>query len=444
MAHYTSHTQTIIAQATPSGRGGIGVIRVSGPLAPSIAKTILGRSPQPRTATFARFWDLDEGIVLFFPAPHSFTGEDVLELQGHGGPVILDLLIQKILTLHPDIRIAKPGEFSERAFLNDKIDLTQAEAIADLIDASSAQAAKLAIRSLQGAFRERIHKLLEKLIHLRTYIEAAIDFAEEEIDFLSPRKIGTQLEELLTTCQQCLKAAAQGVILKEGFSIVLTGRPNAGKSSLLNALTGADTAIVTPIAGTTRDVLKEHIHMDGIPLHLIDTAGIRDNPDVIEEEGIKRAWQELEKADYILLVADGDPDPDLLNQLKAFKNLIVIRNKCDLRNEIPNLTLSPLPTITLSAKTGEGLPLLKQYLKEKSGLEQKQEGGFLARRRHLEALKEAETAIQQAKQVWQEQSAGELMAEELKIAQQALTLITGEFTTDDLLGKIFSSFCVGK
>lgn len=453
------HEHTIVAQATPGGRGGIGIIRVSGPHVEQVGEAIIGKLPKPRHATYAAFRDaarhvLDEGIALFFPKPDSFTGEDVLELQGHGSPVVMDLLIESILRIHPTIRIAKPGEFSERAFLNDKLDLTQAEAIHDLIEASSREAAQSAMRSLQGAFSKKVNALLEKMIALRTFIEAALDFPEEEIDFLKQPEIGRKLDELLKACKNCLQSAQQDVILKEGLHVVIAGRPNAGKSSLFNALTGTDAAIVTPIPGTTRDILREHLSLEGIPFHMIDTAGIRENPDLIEQEGITRAWQEIEKADYILLVVDGtltssdDPfeiDKTFIEKLLPSEKLILIRNKSDLTGEpIGQKLAQKCPIISLSAKTGAGVDILKQHLKERCGFKQTEESRFLARRRHLDALSNAHTAIQKATEHWQNHLAGELIAEELKTAQQFFSEITGAFTTDDLLSKIFSTFCIGK
>lgn len=464
MADYSSHFErssnsTIVARGTPFGRGGIGIIRVSGPLVSRVAQSILNRLPKPRQATHAIFQNmdglaLDEGIALFFPKPHSFTGEDVLELQGHGSPIVLDLILETILKIHPALRIARPGEFSERAFLNGKIDLTQAEAIADLIEASNREAAKSAMRSLQGAFSKKIHELLEPLITLRTLVEAALDFPEEDIDFLKHENVGGKLEELLLNCENCFCATRQGVLLSEGITLVITGRPNAGKSSLLNALTGTDTAIVTPIPGTTRDVLKEQIQMEGIPLHIMDTAGIRENPDSIEQEGIKRAWREIEKADFILGVVDGtlthshdlfEIDRAFAENLASLEKLILIRNKSDLTGEPSRLHhTEKYPVISLSAKTGMGIDVLKQFLKEQCGFRQTEEGSFLARRRHLDALDKAKTAIQKAKACWQNQMGAEFIAEELREAQRFLSEITGAFTTEDLLSRIFSTFCVGK
>lgn len=445
--------ETIAAIATPPGRGGVGVIRVSGPETQAIAKSVLGKLPRARYATYAEFLDdqgntLDQGIALFFPNPHSFTGEDVLELHGHGGPIILDCVLQRVL--QSGARLARPGEFSERAFLNDKLDLAQAEAIADLIDASSVQAARAAVRSLQGEFSQQIHQLVDKLIYLRTYVEAAIDFAEEEIDFLSDGHIQTLLNELIVNVQSVYHAAQQGSLLREGMSVVIAGEPNAGKSSLLNALSGRETAIVTNIPGTTRDILREAIQIDGLPLHIIDTAGLRDSDDVVEQEGIRRAHTEIKKADRVLLVVDCHHVPvteikTIAAQFNQPERLTVIYNKIDLNNQSPEVIYqSNIPVIALSAKSGAGIALLRQHLKECMGYTSVAESSFIARRRHLEAMAQAEKSLINGQQQLEHYRAGELLAEDLRAAQTALNEITGEFTTDDLLGNIFSSFCVGK
>ncbi|PWC19981.1 tRNA uridine-5-carboxymethylaminomethyl(34) synthesis GTPase MnmE [Brenneria roseae subsp. roseae] len=453
-----SHTDTIVAQATPPGRGGVGILRVSGQSASAVAEAVLGKLPKPRYADYLPFRDadgttLDQGIALWFPGPNSFTGEDVLELQGHGGPVILDLLLKRILTL-PDVRIARPGEFSERAFLNDKLDLAQAEAIADLIDASSEQAARSALNSLQGAFSNRINHLVEALTHLRIYVEAAIDFPDEEIDFLSDGKIEAQLNNVMDDLDAVRTEAHQGSLLREGMKVVIAGRPNAGKSSLLNALAGREAAIVTDIAGTTRDVLREHIHIDGMPLHIIDTAGLRDANDEVERIGIERAWQEIEQADRVLFMVDGTTTqaiepaaiwPEFMARLPTTLPITVVRNKADITGEklgIENVNTYSL--IRLSARTGEGIDTLRDHLKQSMGFTSNTEGGFLARRRHLQALEQAAQHLIQGKEQLVSAYAGELLAEELRLAQQALSEITGEFTSDDLLGRIFSSFCIGK
>lgn len=449
---------TIVAQATPPGRGGIGILRVSGPLATEVAQQVLGKCPKPRMADYLPFKDvdgttLDQGIALFFKAPNSFTGEDVLELQGHGGQVILDLLLKRILQIN-GVRLARPGEFSEQAFLNDKIDLAQAEAIADLIDASSEQAARSALKSLQGEFSTQVHQLVEQLIYLRTYVEAAIDFPDEEIDFLADGKIEGLLNQIIEQVATVQAQAKQGSLLREGMKVVIAGRPNAGKSSLLNALAGRDAAIVTDIAGTTRDVLREHIHLDGMPLHIIDTAGLRAATDEVERIGIERAWQEIEQADRVLFMLDSTtttetlPEkiwPEFMSKLPDSIPVTIIRNKADISGETEGITQNGnYTTITLSAKTQQGIQLLKEHLKESIGYQTVTEGGFLARRRHLEALNKAAEHLQLGHIQLTQFYAGELLAEELKMAQNALSEITGEFTSDDLLGNIFSSFCIGK
>ncbi len=452
------NSDTIVAQATPPGRGGVGILRISGPKAQEVAKAVLGILPKPRYAHYLPFLDgdgttLDEGIALFFPNPHSFTGEDVLELQGHGGPVILDLLLKRILAIS-GVRIARPGEFSERAFLNDKLDLAQAEAIADLIDASSEQAAKSALSSLQGVFSKKINDLVESLIHLRIFTEAAIDFPEEEIDFLSDGKIETELDQVIQRLNDVRQEAKQGSLLREGMKVVIAGRPNAGKSSLLNALAGRDAAIVTDIAGTTRDVLREHIHIDGMPLHIIDTAGLREASDEVERIGIERAWQEIEQADRVLFMVDStttnetNPEklwPEFIERLPNNMPVTVIRNKADLTGEpLGYSEQNGYCLIQLSARTGEGITLLRDHLKQVMGFTSSTEGGFLARRRHLQALEKAAEHLNNGKYQLTTFHAGELLAEELRLAQEALSEITGEFTSDDLLGRIFSSFCIGK
>ena len=394
---------TIVAQATAVGKGGVGIIRVSGPAASSIAEAIVGHCPAPRYAHYGDFKDadgtvLDQGIALFFPNPHSFTGEDVLELQGHGGQVIMDMLIQAILH-HSNVRLARPGEFSERAFLNDKLDLAQAEAIADLIDASSEQAARGALRSLQGEFSLRINELVTQIIHLRMYVEAAIDFPEEEIDFLSDGKIQGDLHTIINTLAEVQQQAQQGTILREGMQVVIAGRPNAGKSSLLNALSGRDAAIVTEIAGTTRDVLSEHIHIDGMPLHIIDTAGLRESPDIVEQIGIERAWQAINDADRVLFMVDShdqehgvdstDPQkiwPEFMAKLPSDMGVTVIRNKADLSGATIGFANDHgYPTYTISASLHQGIDLVTAHLKQGMGFDTTTEGQFIARRRHCGA-----------------------------------------------------------
>lgn len=451
-------SDTIVAQATAPGRGGVGIIRVSGKKADQVAQVVLGHSIKPRYAHYVPFLaedgsQMDQGIALYFPNPHSFTGEDVLELQGHGGPVVMDMLIKRILKID-GIRPARPGEFSERAFLNDKIDLTQAEAIADLIDASSEEAAKSALNSLQGEFSNRIHTLVESLIALRIYVEAAIDFPEEEIDFLSDGKVSGDLNAIIDNLANVRREANQGAIIREGMKVVIAGRPNAGKSSLLNALSGKESAIVTDIAGTTRDVLREHIHIDGMPLHIIDTAGLREASDEVEKIGIERAWEEIEQADRVLFMVDGtttdatDPReiwPDFVERLPDDMGMTVIRNKVDQTKEALGICHVNHPTlIRLSAKTGEGVDALREHLKQCMGFAGGSEGSFMARRRHLEALEQAAQHLDEGKAQLEGYMAGEILAEELRIAQQHLSEITGEFSSDDLLGRIFSSFCIGK
>ncbi|MGB3726908.1 MAG: tRNA uridine-5-carboxymethylaminomethyl(34) synthesis GTPase MnmE [Glaciecola sp.] len=455
----SNHTDTIVAQATAPGRGSVGIVRVSGPNAKQIAEHILGTCPPPRQATYQPFYDqhgqvIDQGIALYFANPHSFTGEDVIEFQGHGGQVVMQLLIETCLSTKLT-RLAKPGEFSEQAFLNDKLDLTQAEAIADLINASSAQAAKSAMRSMQGEFSQRVNELADKVVYLRMYVEAAIDFPEEEIDFLGDGVVQTNLADIVSLMHNIMRTAKQGALLRDGMQVVIVGRPNAGKSSLLNALSGKQSAIVTDIAGTTRDVLKEHIHIDGMPLHIIDTAGLRDNADTVEQIGIERAWQEIHQADRILFIVDASTEigeqpneiwPDFYAKLPEHAAITVVRNKCDLTAENPGISQSSTgyPVIRMSAKSNDGLAALTQHLKSCMGFEQAGEDQVIARKRHITALEQAQSHISLGKEQLELSMAGELLAEELRIAQSFLNEITGEFTSDDLLGKIFSSFCIGK
>ena len=450
--------ETIVAQATAPGRGGIGILRVSGPTAVEVAQAVLGKCPKPRMADYLPFKDadgtvLDQGIALYFKSPNSFTGEDVLELQGHGGQVVLDLLLKRILQLD-GVRLARPGEFSEQAFLNDKLDLAQAEAIADLIDATSEQAARSALKSLQGEFSNKVNQLVDSVIYLRTYVEASIDFPDEEIDFLADGKIEAKLREIINQLDLVSSEAKQGSILREGMKVVIAGRPNAGKSSLLNALAGREAAIVTDIAGTTRDVLREHIHIDGMPLHIIDTAGLREATDEVERIGISRAWTEIEQADRIILMLDSsDPDSqniekvrsEFLSKLPNNMPVTIVRNKVDLSGEAVGLKEeNGTTTICLSAQTHQGVDLLREHLKQAMGFQTGMEGGFLARRRHLDALEKAAEHLQIGLVQLTEFHAGELLAEELRLVQANLSEITGQFTSDDLLGNIFSSFCIGK
>ncbi len=457
--HSAIDGDTIAAVATAPGKGGVGIIRVSGPGATAIGTSITGRTLRPRHAHFTTFHQgdgsvLDSGIALFFPAPHSFTGEHVVEFQGHGGPVILDLLLRECLRL--GARQARPGEFSERAFLNDKLDLAQTEAIADLINSATEEAALNASRSLQGEFSRRIDDLVALVTRLRVYVEAAIDFPEEEIDFIAEGQVRERLQGIIDQLQAVLSQARQGALMQEGMKLVIAGRPNAGKSSLLNALSGQDTAIVTPIEGTTRDVLREHIQIDGMPLHIVDTAGLRESGDEVELEGIRRAWREMESADRILLVVDGSriaaagddastiwPEKD--SHLTRDIPVTIIRNKCDLSGRKPALHQTGDTTaIDLSARTGAGMDLLRNHLKACMGFRESDGGSFSARRRHLQSLERAAGFLDEGMVQLAELGAGELLAEDLRLCQRALGEITGAVSSDDLLGEIFASFCIGK
>jgi tRNA modification GTPase len=449
-----SHPDTIVAAATPPGRGGVGIVRVSGPKAPQIAATLVGELPAPRLATLSRFADaagepIDIGIALFFPAPHSYTGEHVLELHGHGGPVILESLVERCRQL--GARRARPGEFTERAFHNDKIDLAQAEAIADLIDAGSREAARAAMRSLQGEFSNMVQGLTDALIDLRAYVEAAIDFPEEEVDFLGDLQLAERLATVRAHFDGVMAAAGQGRLLRDGLTVVLAGRPNSGKSSLLNRLAGYDAAIVTEIPGTTRDVLRERIDIDGLPLHVLDTAGLRDSADAVEREGVRRAAAEMGKADRVLFVIDCVDDPmaraleEERARLPSDVPVTLVFNKIDLGSGAPvSDTLSGPPRIHVSALTGAGLDMLRAHLKDCVSFQSVGSGSISARRRHLEALARARECVETAARELGQRRAGELVAEELRLGQQALEEITGIFTADDLLGRIFSSFCIGK
>ncbi len=446
---------TIAAIATPAGRGGVGIIRVSGSKAGSIARSVLGVLPRPRVAEYLPFLDdkgeiIDQGLALYFPDPHSFTGEDVLELQGHGGPVVLDLLLKRVLSL--GARMARPGEFSQRAYLNDKIDLTQAEAIADLIDACTEQAARCAMHTLEGVFSDWVYATVERLTRLRMYVEAAIDFPEEEIDFLADSKVTDELNALLAELDRVIGQAQQGQLLREGMRIVLAGQPNTGKSSLLNRLAGRDSAIVTSIPGTTRDVLREEISIDGMPVHVIDTAGLRESDDVIEQEGIRRSWQEMEQADQVLLLLDdrtgyGEDEEKILSLLPPKLAVTFVHNKIDLSGAEPAQEKRGNKVhLWLSVKHDLGMDLLREHLKACVGFNGagSAEGQFMARRRHLLALEQARQFIEKGAAQLRDYAAGELLAEELRQAQKALGEITGEVSSDDLLGRIFSSFCIGK
>ncbi len=435
---------TIVAAATPPGRGGIGIVRVSGPATRAIAKAMLGREPPPRQADTAVFSDaggrtIDQGIALFFPAPRSFTGEDVLELQGHGGPVVMDLVIARAIEL--GARQARPGEFSERAFLNDKLDLAQAEAIADLIGAGSAQAARAALSSLAGDFSREVAALAKQVMELRVFVEAAIDFPDEDVDFLDSPAVRGRLAEIRAQFERISRAASQGRALSEGLRVVIAGRPNAGKSSLLNALAGEDAAIVTDIPGTTRDLLREHIHVDGLPIHVIDTAGLRDNPDLIEEEGIRRARAEMRRADVVLYLVDSGigAAPGELETLAQDPPVLVLWNKIDIATPPARCV-----GIAISALTGAGLPELRERLKAAAGYSANEAGVFSARRRHVDALARARGLVETAGARLGGRDGFELVAEELRLAQRALGEITGEVTSDALLGAIFADFCIGK
>jgi tRNA modification GTPase len=447
-------TDTICAVATPPGAGGLGIVRVSGPAVPDIAAAICGRTLQPRLASLCAFRAadgevIDTGIALFFPAPQSFTGEHVLELQGHGGRYILNRIMQRALEL--GARIARAGEFSERAFLNDKIDLVQAEAIADLIGSGSDAAARAAQRSLQGDFSRRVQDLQEKLTALRVFVESSIDFPDEEIDFLAESDVVERVEAVTRQLTELLAAARQGRLLRDGIVLAIIGRPNAGKSSLLNALSGEETAIVTEIPGTTRDVLREHIEIDGIPVHVADTAGIRETRDVVEAEGVRRAREVLDQADVVLLVEDAREviagTPGLARELKTQATLILVGNKIDLlsESEQDEIRLEGDPNrVWISAKTGQGLTDLQRQIGRNVGAAEGSEGSFSARQRHVEALKNARNRLLAGKRALESLGAGELLAEELRLAQAALGEITGEMLPDDLLGEIFSTFCIGK
>lgn len=445
-----SVSDIIAAIATAPGRSGIGVVRISGPGLAVLAQQILGKTPPPRRATLADFRDhqgtaIDQGIALFFPAPHSYTGEDVLELQGHGGPVVLRLLLKRCLEL--GARAAEPGEFTKRAFLNDKLDLAQAESVVDLIDATTEQAARCAVRSLQGVFSEQIHVLAQALIELRALVEATLDFPEEEIDFLQQTDAAARLLRLQHQLQDVLRAAQQGSLLREGVHIVLAGQPNVGKSSLLNRMAGEDVAIVTDIPGTTRDAIRQILDIEGMPAHIIDTAGLRDSSDLVEKIGIARTWAAIEKADMVLLLMDATrgetaEDREILRRLPAHLPRLRVMNKIDLvRPEAKGDTRGQGAMIRLSAKTGEGIDRLCKAVREAAGWQGAEEGLYMARERHLQALRRAGECLERAARHGHNP---ELFAEELRLAQEALAAITGEFSADDLLGEIFSRFCIGK
>ncbi|WP_342147401.1 tRNA uridine-5-carboxymethylaminomethyl(34) synthesis GTPase MnmE [Rickettsiella endosymbiont of Aleochara curtula] len=452
-------SETIVALATPRGRGGVAVIRISGSNIQRVSTQLLGRIPKKRYAEYLSFLSedgsvIDEGLALYFPAPNSFTGEDVLELQGHGGPVVVDCLLKRVMQL--GARLARPGEFTERAFLNSKLDLVQAEAISDLIDAESEQAARAAMRSLQGDFSQRINQMRDTLISLRIWLEAAIDFADENIDFLRDTEVVNKLHSILADIKEIKNLAKQGTLLQEGLNLAIVGPPNVGKSSLLNKLSAQESSIVTSFAGTTRDVIKEKIQIEGLLLNIVDTAGLRITTDEIEKEGIKRTLAEIVKADLILWVVDHTTtaieDSKFWKEQQTFlkdiftdKRIIIIRNKIDLKQEKSSIDKElGFDVIKLSAKTGEGLTLFFNFLKKYAGYTVSSEGNFSARRRHLEALTNTEAALNNGLIKLQENQFPELLAEDLCLAQNYLGEITGQFTTNDLLGKIFSSFCIGK
>jgi len=446
----TATTGTIAARATPPGRGGIAVVRVSGPDCASVAERLLGGLPTPRLASLMPFRDaageaIDTGLALYFPAPHSFTGEDVLELHCHGGPVVCDLVLEAVTAA--GARLAEPGEFTRRAFLNDKLDLSQAEAVADLIESGSRAAARAAQRSLRGDFATAVMHLNAAVTALRVHVEAALDFPDEDLDFLDDADLRARLDDVAQEFNLMEQRIRQGVLLRDGIQVVIAGRPNAGKSSLLNALAGYDAAIVTDVPGTTRDLVREHIDLGGLPLHVVDTAGLREAPGKVEAEGIRRAREQLAQADHALLVVDsnaGDRVRDLRAELPDTLDYTVVRNKVDLSGEPAGAADGHPEQIGLSALTGDGLPALVARLKAAVGFVEPGEDTLIARRRHLDALSRARAHFKAGRVQLLDHRAGELMAEELLAAQNALAEITGEFSSDDLLGEIFSRFCIGK
>ncbi|OYZ08029.1 MAG: tRNA uridine-5-carboxymethylaminomethyl(34) synthesis GTPase MnmE [Methylophilales bacterium 16-45-7] len=445
------HTQdTIAAIATASGAGGIGIVRVSGALSQSIAKAVLGHCPPPRHAAYLAFQDaegqlIDRGIAIYYPNPHSYTGEDVLELQAHGGTALMQILLARCIVL--GARQAMPGEFTRRAYLNDKLDLAQAEAVADLINAATEQAAKSAMRSLSGEFSQTIQALLQQLVELRMYVEACLDFPEEEIDFITQGRVAEKIAQNQQALALIFSKAKQGALLRDGIHVVLIGQPNVGKSSLMNALAGEEVAIVTSIAGTTRDTIKSAIQIQGVPLHVIDTAGLRETEDEVEKFGIARTWRATETANIALLLLDSthgitDKEKSIIDRLPQEIAKIWVHNKIDVSNQSPKMTeVNGEHHVYLSAKTGEGLDLLKSQLLKFAGYQASSEGVFMARARHLKALEEVHHHLEQAAL---QMASAELVAEELRLAQESLGMITGEFTPDDLLGEIFSKFCIGK
>ena len=443
-------SDTICALATAYGQSGIGVIRVTGPLSKSISKKILHHDLQPRYAYYGSFFDndnnlIDKGVAISFPGPNSYTGEDVVEFQGHGGVSVIRKLLETIISL--DVRVAEPGEFTKRAFLNGKMDLVQAEAVQDLIQSSSEESALSAVRSLTGEFSEKINQILSELIALRVFVEATIDFSDEEIDFLESHEVSSKLYSLKLTLLNILESANQGAILRDGIHVAIAGKPNAGKSSLLNSLTKQPSAIVTDVAGTTRDVLKETIQIDGMPIHIIDTAGLHNSDNIIEQEGIRRAHTEINNADVVLLVYDASDksvDLSILPESVKDKPKIVIKNKIDLTGSKTGIQkIQNNPEISISAKNGDGINIVRKALADFAGLNSNTEGVFLARKRHIIAINETLSFINSAISQL-DGGASELVAEDLRQAGMHLGQITGEFSSDDLLGQIFSSFCIGK
>lgn len=445
-----NNSDTIAAIATASGAGGIGIVRISGPLSPSIAVAVLGHCPPPRYAAYLDFNDdqgdlIDRGIAIYYPNPHSYTGEDVLELQAHGGTALMQILLARCIAL--GARQAEPGEFTRRAYLNDKMDLAQAEAVADVINAATLEAAKSAVRSLSGEFSQTIQVLLQQLIELRMYVEACLDFPEEEIDFITQGRVAEKIANNQQALTQIFSKAKQGALLRDGIQVVLIGQPNVGKSSLLNALAGEEVAIVTAIAGTTRDTIKSAIQINGVPLHVVDTAGLRDTEDEVEKIGIARTYRATETANIALILVDvshgiGKEEKSILDRLPQEIVKIWVHNKIDVSHEAPAILEKDGNThIYLSAKKGLGLDLLKQQLLKIAGYHISGEGVFMARARHLQALASVEEHLNSASS---QINSAELVAEELRLAQEALSSITGEFTPDDLLGEIFSKFCIGK
>ncbi len=442
----TYPADTIVAAATPPGTGGVGIVRVSGEAAEAIAKAVLGSLPKPRHATHRTFRngageELDSGIAIYFPAPGSFTGEPVLELHGHGGPIVMSMLVDAAVEL--GARLAEPGEFTQRAFLNDKLDLAQAEAIADLIGSGTEQAARAALHSLSGVFSTAVDALAEQLVRLRMHVEAAIDFPEEEIDFLSDEQLQERIKDCADAFDDLRAQARVGRVLRDGYRVVIVGKPNAGKSSLLNRLSGEEAAIVTEVAGTTRDILREQINIDGLAVELVDTAGLREDPDRIEEEGIRRARKALASADAVLWIQDANEtlQEHIDEDVPEGAEVIVVRNKIDMTGDTPGLADDIL---YVSAKTGTGIDALQQRIRRAAGYRDLGQGAFTARKRHVDALRRAAGHFETGRKALEESKAGELLAEELRLAQEALGEITGAVSSDDLLGRIFSEFCIGK